>query len=139
MEGFEAISYHNGWAMAIVGATIVFIGLVILSFAISQIHRLLMFWDEREIYIQRLKNSKANIFNKRANRSKTVENHLTDINKTAQSYLPLIEQLGKSFQLAELFNLAKKNNLPHPHLTITRFRKEKILIPEGDGSFTWNL
>ena len=47
LYGLEAISAHNGWAMAVVGATIVFTGLVILSFAISQIHRILSFRETR--------------------------------------------------------------------------------------------
>lgn len=140
MEGFDAISHYNGWAMAIVGASIVFMGLVVLSFAISQIHRLLMFWDDRKIYTQRLKNSKINIFNNREkNKLTTIKNHLTDIKKTAEMYAPLIDQLGTSFQLADLYNLAEQHNLPHPHLTITTFRNEKFLIPQGDGMFTWNF
>ena len=139
LAGLAKISYYNGWAMAIVGATIVFLGLVVLSFAISQIHRLLMFWDDREVYILRLKNSKANIFNSRATTFASVENQLMDIQKTAQLYSSLIDQLGKTFQLADLYNLAEQNKLPHPHLTITKFRNEKIITPQGDGTFTWNL
>lgn len=140
LKGFEAISYYNGWAMAVVGASIVFMGLIVLSSAISQIHRLLMLWEDRERYTQRLKKSKANIFsNKRKNSFAAVENQLMDIKKTAQLYAPLIDQLGKSFQLADLYNLAEKNKMPHTHLTITKLRNEKILIPQGDGTFMWNF
>lgn len=139
MEGFDAISHYNGWAMAIVGASIVFSGLVILSFAISQIHRLLMFWDDRTTHIQRLKNSKVNIFNSRANKKPAIENHLIDIKKVAEMVDPLIDQLGTPFHLTDLYTLAEQHNLPHPHLTITKLRNEKILIPQGDGMFTWDF
>ena len=139
MQGFEAISHYNGWAMAIVGASIVFSGLVVLSFAISQIHRLLMFWEDRDIYLQRTRNFKNRILNKNQKDLTKVESLLDDINKTAQDYIPLVDQLGKSFQLADLYNLAQQNDLPHPHLTITKFRNEKLIIPEGDGSFTWKF
>ncbi|MBW1983842.1 MAG: OadG family protein [Deltaproteobacteria bacterium] len=139
MQGFEAISHYNGLAMAIVGVSIVFMGLVVLSFAISQIHRLLIFWEDRDIYLQRIKNFKNRILNKNQMDLTKGECLLDDIKKTAQSYVPLIDQLDKSFQLVDLYNLAQQNDLPHPHLTITKFRNEKLIIPEGAGSFTWNF
>ena len=129
MQGFEAISHYNGWAMAIVGASIVFSGLVVLSFAISQIHRLLMFWEDRDIYLQRTRNFKNRILNKNHKDLIKEESLLDDINKTAQAYIPLVDQLGKSFQLVDLYHLAQENYLPHPHLTITKFRNEKLIIP----------
>ena len=45
MYGIEAISAANGWAMACVGALIVFLGLSMLSFAIAQIHKLMPFFE----------------------------------------------------------------------------------------------
>jgi len=138
LKGFEAISYYNGLAMAIVGASIVFMGLVVLSTAISQIHKLLMLWDDRRVYILRLKQSRVNVFNNRKVARPQEINYLKDIGKTIELYTPLIDQLGKSFQLADLYVLAEQHNLPHPHLTITRFRDKNILIPQGDGTFTWN-
>ncbi|MBW1726140.1 MAG: OadG family protein [Deltaproteobacteria bacterium] len=39
MYGLQAIAAYNGWAMALAGALIVFSGLVILSFVISQLHK----------------------------------------------------------------------------------------------------
>lgn len=48
MIGIENITNNNGWAMAAVGASIVFLGLVVLSFVISQIHKILKLWEELE-------------------------------------------------------------------------------------------
>ena len=39
MYGIEAINHHNGWAMAAAGALIVMFGLSVLSFVISQLHK----------------------------------------------------------------------------------------------------
>ena len=39
MYGLEAISANNGWAVSVVGITIVFSGLVTLSLLISQLHK----------------------------------------------------------------------------------------------------
>ena len=47
MYGIDNITANNGWAMAAVGATIVFLGLVVLSFVISQIHKILELWEKR--------------------------------------------------------------------------------------------
>ena len=55
MIGIENITNNNGWAMAAVGATIVFSGLVVLSFVISQIHKLLKIWDDRGKLLERFK------------------------------------------------------------------------------------
>ena len=45
LYGLEAIIVHNGWAISIVGITIVFIGLVALSALISQLHKLVALYD----------------------------------------------------------------------------------------------
>ena len=52
MYGLEAISFHNGWAMALAGALIVFAGLVVLSTVIAQLHKILTFWEKRHIKIE---------------------------------------------------------------------------------------
>ena len=41
MYGLEAINANNGWAISVVGVTIVFTGLVMLSFVIAQLHKVL--------------------------------------------------------------------------------------------------
>jgi Na+-transporting methylmalonyl-CoA/oxaloacetate decarboxylase gamma subunit len=53
--GFENITANNGWAMAVVGASIVFLGLVILSFVISQVHKILNLWEQRDEFFNRNK------------------------------------------------------------------------------------
>ena len=55
MYGFDNITANNGWAIAVIGASIVFAGLVILSFVISQIHKVLELWDRRIISKERQK------------------------------------------------------------------------------------
>ena len=45
MTGLEAISAHNGWNIAIVGISIVFTGLTVLSLTIAQLHKILSFLE----------------------------------------------------------------------------------------------
>ncbi len=136
MYGFEAISAHNGWAMAIIGPLIVMSGLAILSLIISQLHRLVDI-IEHHTGKQREKNEQSGS----EDMSKgVVPNQLpSDIHETAKLYQPLVEQLDQPFELHVLYELAQKNYYPHPYLTTTRLREAGILVGSEDGLFTWNL
>ena len=48
MYGIQAINAHNGWAMALAGALIVMSGLSVLSFIISQLHKVLALLENRK-------------------------------------------------------------------------------------------
>ena len=41
MLGIAAITANNGWAMAFTGACIVMVGLAVLAFVISQLHKII--------------------------------------------------------------------------------------------------
>ena len=45
MYGLDAIAANNGWAISGVGISIVFSGLCVLSFVISQLHKVLNLWE----------------------------------------------------------------------------------------------
>ncbi|MFO7559966.1 MAG: OadG family protein [Desulfobacterales bacterium] len=135
MYGLEAITTHNGWSMAMVGAAIVFSGLVVLSLAISQLKKLIALWENRNK--QTLKNGMPDE-NTEAKGIELPEHWPEDIHEAASLYEPLFKKLGDSFPLSDLYTLSKKNNYPHPHLTIKRLREAQILIPVGDGNFTQN-
>lgn len=141
MYGFEAITVHNGWAMALAGALIVFSGLVVLSLAISQIHKILALFEkeEKEVDFQQdLKAPKEDEFEDKPLIS-LPKQLPADINEIARLYQPLIDELAETFYLADLYEISRKNKFPHPHITITAFRESEILIPYGEGVFTWNL
>jgi len=134
MYGLEAISAANGWAMAVVGALIVFTGLVLLSLVISQLPKFLPFLEKRgaapPVIDEPLPPSE-----KQAERR---DKSSADLKEQAALFEPLIEELGSDFPLADLYGRAKEHNIPHPHLSISAFRDAGILAPLGDGVFTWN-
>lgn len=138
MYGFHAISTHNGWAMAVAGALIVFSGLVVLSTAISQIHRILLFLEEKYSGFQD-KNNKIQENDEPEEQPKLSLPKVfpTDLDEIASLYQPLIEEIGDTFYLSDLYKIARNNHFPHPHITFTAFRDAKILIPYGDGVFSW--
>jgi len=133
LYGIEAINANNGWAIAIVGIGIVFTGLVALSVAISQLHKLLLFWDKKDEFL------KLNGQKEEEKSGITAPEYFPgDINEVAEIYRPVFAKLGDSFQLADLYTIARKYNFPHPHLTIKEFRQAQIMLPVGDGCFTLN-
>ncbi len=137
MYGLEAISFHNGWIMALAGALIVFAGLVVLSLAISQIHKVLIFLEKPDFpFAEKRKPPKPDAPPEKPDLP-FPQPFPSDLNELADLYKPLLEEIGESFLLAELYELARKNNYPHPHITITAFRESGILISQGEGFFTW--
>ena len=138
MYGLEAISFHNGWAMALAGALIVFAGLVVLSTVIAQLHKILTFWEKRHIKVEQKHQIPTEAEPEEESALPSSTQFPSDINEIARLYKPLIEELGETFFLADLYEIAKNNDFPHPHITLTAFRESEILIPHGDGVFTWN-
>ena len=139
MYGFHAISVHNGWAMAIAGALIVFSGLVVLSSVISQIHKILLFFENKYASFRNNNQIQENEAPDEQPDSDLSKDFPTDLDKIAHLYNPLIEEIGDTFYLSDLYEIAKKKNFPHPHITLTAFRDAKILTPHGDGVFSWKL
>lgn len=147
MIGIENITANNGWAMAAVGAMIVFTGLVVLSFVISQIHKILSFWEDRQQKrVKAVEPEEKSVAKPAAKpEAKPVEKakepvpqpNPLDAKKLADDYQPLVEQLGETFNLTQLYELTKNKNLPHAHLSITFLREADILVPVGDGNFSW--
>ena len=124
--------------MAAVGASIVFSGLLVLSFVISQIHKLLKLWDDREKLIERFKKKTPVIVAETVDAPVYSERHLPSIDELASIYQPLADQLEEPFILSQLFEIANKNDLPHPHLSIQRLQEADLLVAQGDGTFAWN-
>ncbi len=136
MYGLEAISANNGWAMAITGPLIVMSGLIILSIIISQLHKLVAIFDKKpeqttEPQVKSKIKSKDVI-----SVPKILPN---DILETAKIYQGLIDKLEQPFVLRDLYQIAEKNNFPHPILTVSRLRGSGILISDGEGLFTWTI
>jgi hypothetical protein len=136
--GLENITDHNGWAIAAAGASIVFSGLVVLSFVISQIHRLLQLWEDRQKVIRRFKQQPAAVVPQETMEMEYGEQRLPSVEKLVEAYKPLIEELEEPFKLSQVFEIAYKNDMPHPHLSIQRLQEAGILVAQGDGTFTWN-
>jgi hypothetical protein len=60
-----------------------------------------------------------------------------DLDAASTIYIALTEDLGEDFNLIELHQKSKEIGLPHPHLSINRFRDAGILVSVGNGRFSW--
>jgi hypothetical protein len=135
--GFEAITAHNGWAMALAGALIVMFGLAVLSFIISQLHRIVDLLEYRKRNHEQTQNGAQTGQVGDSQKFVVPQRPAEDIMETATLYKKLVEQLGPSFQLSDLYAVSNKHGLPHPHLTIKSLREAGILVPQEDGVFSW--
>ncbi|MCG8636060.1 MAG: OadG family protein [Desulfobacterales bacterium] len=131
MYGLEAISAHNGWAMAITGPLIVMSGLTILSIIISQLHKVVAIFDKKE-------KQAAEPAVKTQAKITAPKVMPADISETAEIYQKLIDRLEQPFELKDLYRVAEENDFPHPILTAKLFRDAGILEQAGEGVFTWN-
>ena len=138
MYGFDNITANNGWAIAVIGASIVFAGLVILSFVISQIHKVLELWDRRGSSKEQPKETDTASAARKIQATAYKAPHLPSVNDLISIYRPLVQQLKEPFELPQLFEISNKMDLAHPHLSIKQLWDADVLIAQGDGTFIWN-
>lgn len=133
MYGLEAISAQNGWVMAVAGALIVMAGLTILSLVISQLHKIAAFLEKR---VEKRSEKKQAV--KTAPKEAVVPKPPAfDIDEAQARLKPLVAELGESFDLTNLYELANNGELPHVHLSIRSLRESGVIVPAGDGRFVW--
>ena len=124
--------------MAVVGATTVFMGLIVLSFVISQIHKILKIWEQRDEFFNRSKKQARTEEPKTIKAPVSIQRHLPSVKELTSIYRPLVEQLKQPFGLLQLFEISNKMDLPHPHLSIKYLQEAGVLVAQGDGTFTWD-
>ena len=127
MYGIAAITAKNGWAMAIAGALIVMSGLAVLALVIAQLKRLADFIEFR--------GKDASLTDVPPPAEKKTSSF--DVNEVKERYELLAQQLGDSFDLTRLYQLATDSGFPHVHLSIRTLRESGLLVPAGSGMFAW--
>jgi len=136
LYGLEAINAHNGWAISVVGVTIVFSGLVALSALISQLHKLVTLYDNPEI-IKKLFTRKSESAAKAGTPKKYMV--LTEAQKqVCQQYSLLAQTMDDVISLPKLLRMAELSGLKEPHANINLLIKSGILCADEQGYFTWD-
>jgi hypothetical protein len=133
LYGLENISAHNGWAISLVGITIVFTGLILLSLAIDQLHKILNIWENKDKY---LNNQNRKILTSPTITATKPFIPVKDM-ETIRQYKLIVDRLEQPFSLPKLIDLAIKVGLDHPHSTINSLIIKKIIVSDGKGYFIW--
>ena len=134
--GIANIAANNGWAMAFLGAGIVMTGLIVLSVAISQIHKLVEIWEKRG---RKEAEPPAADTAPETEGPPAAEMAACPVNldELMLLYRALTEPLGSPFELKELYRVAAASDLPHPHITIRCLREAGHLSMAEAGLFAW--
>lgn len=133
MYGLEAITAQNGWAMAVAGSLIVMAGLTVLSFVISQLHKIAALL-EKGAEKRSEKKQAAKFAPQEAVAPKPPG---FDRDEAKAGLKPLAAELGEPFELANLYELANSGELPHVHLSIRSLRESGVIVSAGEGRFVW--
>ncbi|MFP4347267.1 MAG: OadG family protein [Thermodesulfobacteriota bacterium] len=137
MTGLEAISAHNGWSIALVGISIVFTGLLLLSLTISQLHKALDIWERRGAYWERFRSRGPETTTEPPSERGCI--YLPpDVKESARQCRLLVEHLGQPFPLPKLLEFSDRCGLNHPHSTINELLLAGVIIPDGEGFYLWN-
>ncbi|QTA93311.1 OadG family protein [Desulfonema magnum] len=144
MNGLEAIAAHNGWAISVVGVSIVFTGLTLLSLTISQLHKVIKFWDERDKFSQQVKQ----LWKKEEPREEKEEEEeeetipdfclAQDIDEITRQFKLLTKRIGEPFPLPKLLEISERCGLFRPHSAINYLLRTERILPDGKGYFYWN-
>ena len=116
MYGLEAISTHNGWAMAVAGVIIVFCGLVVLSTTIAQLHKVLRLFNGGATDYQNGKGLRRTDGTEGAPASDPAMKH--KLAESTRQFRLVSDRIGEPFPLPKLIGLAELSGLPRPHSTI---------------------
>ncbi|MDY0360309.1 MAG: hypothetical protein RBR08_02535 [Desulforegulaceae bacterium] len=114
----------NPYLFSIYGLFIVFSGLALLSFAVSNIHRVIFFFE----------NLKLDNFRKKQKKIYLTQNIRTDVKK-----LFYLSDSGNGlFYLPDLIEKALMKGQENPWIIIDFLLKKNIICPDETGKFFWN-
>lgn len=134
MYGLASINASNGWAISVVGITIVFSGLVSLSLVISQLHKVLAFYEDpskiKALFKRKTAEKKAD--------EKIINMVLTQSQKEIiKQYALLARTMDDHFSLPRLLCLAQISGVKDPYPNLDILLKMRIIQSDGNGFFTW--
>ncbi len=148
MYGVKAISAANGWLITVAGITIVFCGLLVLSFLISNMERAIRFIDKQK---EKIKQAKLTSIPELARGIEKVKDQKKATITRAVWLSPeeveiynyyrwITERLGEPFSLQRLLEQAEKRGIFRPYFHLDMFLRHGLLYDAGGekvGLFRW--
>ena len=136
MYGIEAINANNGWAISVVGISIVFSGLVVLSIVISQLYKCLDLYENPGKF--------KKWFSRENKQDKPLETGLTllvlteEQKEISKQFALLVNTLEDHFSLSRLLGLARVSGVKNVHSNLNILLKSDIVFPDKEGFFCWD-
>ncbi len=140
MYGIEAINANNGWAISVVGISIVFSGLVVLSLVISQLHKGLALyenpWKIRKWFSREKQMGEEP--------DKPLETGVVllvltqEQKEISKQFALLVRTLEDHFSLPRLLGLARISGVKNFHSNLNILLKSSIIFPDSEGLFCWD-
>jgi hypothetical protein len=119
--------------MALAGALIVMSGLAVLSFVISQLHKVAALLEGG----LKKRPAKEQAVEPLPQEPVAPQPPVFDLDGAKADLKLLAADLGETFELAELYTAANRGKLPHVHLSIRSLRESGVIVPAGEGRFAW--
>lgn len=128
MYGLAAIEAANGWSISVIGVTIVFSGLLGLSFIISQFPRIFGALEKKDKTAIPSKLKQANVPPLKVK---------PDMEEAIRNFDFLTKWLGEPFSLPKLLDIAEKRGMIQPYSMMNEMLVKGIVLPDGKGYFLW--
>ncbi len=129
MYGLDAITAHNGWAIALVGVAIVFSGLVSLSISISLLHKVLYLYENPKLFLQWIPEKIQR---------KSFPPITSDQRVAIKQFSLLLNKMPSHFSLPRLLHLAQLRGIKDPHSHLSLLISLGAVFPDHDGFFCWD-
>lgn len=137
LYGLESINASNGWAISIVGISIVFSGLVSLSLVISQLYKVLALYEDPSKITAFFKSKKSKKVDEKEG-EKIITIVLTRSQKeTVKQFALLARTLDDHFSLPRLLHLAQISGIKDPYPSLNILLKMRIVESDENGFFMW--
>ena len=136
---FQRIAAENGWSMAALGILIDMTCLALLATIISRVPKVVALIDRAGAFFQKEKGPEGHPPETGKDAPPYDDFSQEGLLKIGGIYKECAADIGETFPLSALYDVSQKKGLPHPHLTIKSMREAGLLLPKGDGKFSWNL
>ncbi len=140
MYGLDAINANNGWAISVVGVSIVFSGLVLLSLVISRLYKVLAVWENPSLIKEFFAAKKTEEVPMEIPEEIKIEDipDLDGFKEVAKQFALLVRTMEDHFSLPRLLQLAETSDVKDPHENLNNLLATRIIASDGSGLFTWD-
>lgn len=145
--GIGNITANNGWAMFFVGYVTIIITFVVLALIVALMPKIIIFQEafspsggpppeDPPKAPAQAETVAVTATKAPAAPQKPLEE--LDVTAIVAEYAPFMSQLQAPFELRDVYAMAQRQALAHPHLSIRTLQEAGKIVPANDGKYTWN-